>query len=330
MRLARFDDGATGVVLGSGSDLRIVDVGASLGLFAKTNADAASELEQLLPDCGRGSWSALIEAWASARGALGALVDAAADGSPDVVAKPLSAVRLRAPLSSPVARIFALGTNFAEHTAQAAGRLGVENPNAGRTPSGGLVGGFFVIPGTVSGPDDEIAPPGFVQKLDYEVEATVVLASSGRDLARDEIRVWGVTVFNDFSIRDPHLGIGIGDRVAGYPYFLQKNFDGANACGPWVVVDEGLDPTNLAVESRVNGKVRQQSTTAQMICSFAERAEFISEFMTLRVGDMITSGTPSGTAIEQGIDGPYLQVGDVVEVEVEGVGVLRNTIAARG
>ncbi len=330
MKFLRFDDNTTGLLVDHDSGPVVLDVAASLPAFAGTDAAAAQTLTALLGHDGRGSWTALIESWEQARGPFGALIAFAADASSGAVTKPLDSVRLCAPLASPVSRIFALGTNFAEHTAGAAASLGSVDPNADGVPEEErLVGGFFVIPGTVSGPDDEIAPPSFVQYLDYEVEATVVLGAAGRDLDRDSVNIWGVTVFNDFSIRDPHLGVGGGDRAQGFPYFLQKNFDGGNACGPYVVVDEGLDPQNLGVESRVNGQQRQNGTTAQMITSFAQRVEWISRFMTLNAGDMITSGTPAGTAIEQGVDGPYLKAGDVVEVEVEGVGVLRNTITRR-
>ncbi len=328
MKFVRFDDNVTGVLLDSGN---VLDLVGSLEGFATTNPDESQLLSRLFPTGGSGSWVPLIEGWDKARVALDALVARALDDPSGLVTKPLDAVRLRAPLASPSAsRIFALGTNFAEHTAQASQKLGTEDPNSPDKPRG-IVGGFFVVPGTVCGHDDVVTPPAFVQKFDYEVEATVVLASSGRDVAASDVRVWGVTVVNDLSIRDPHLGLSDGvDRATGWPYFLQKNFDGGHPCGPCVVVDEGLDPNDLHVQSRVNGEVRQDGRTSQMISSFAERAELISRFMTLVPGDMITSGSPAGTAIEQGMDGPYLQAGDVVEVEVEGVGILRNTIGPVG
>jgi 2-keto-4-pentenoate hydratase/2-oxohepta-3-ene-1,7-dioic acid hydratase in catechol pathway len=234
---------------------------------------------------------------------------------------PLDSVRRRAPTTG--GRVFALGMNFATHVADAAAALGRDNPRA--EPSAQTPAGFFVIPGSVVGPGDDISPPALAQKLDYEAEVAVVLETGGRNLHPDSIRFWGHTAWNDLSIRDPHLGLSDLDKGA-LSWALQKNFDGGNACGPHIVVGEGHDLDNLEIESRVNGEVRQHGSTSQMISSFADAAAYISQFVTLWPGDMLTSGTPAGTAIEQGIDGPYLKTGDVIDVTVEGVGTLRNRI----
>ena len=172
--------------------------------------------------------------------------------------------------------------------------------------SAGPPTGFFVIPGSIVGPDDQIAPPKAAVKLDYEAEVAVILGSGGRNLDAKDVEIWGYTGWNDLSIRDPHHG--------------------GNVCGPSVAVGEPTDLSVLGMVSRVNGGQRQNGSTAQMIRSFAELAAYISQFLPLAPGDMITSGTPGGTAIEQGIDGSFLKAGDIVEVEIEGVGVLRNEI----
>jgi 2-keto-4-pentenoate hydratase/2-oxohepta-3-ene-1,7-dioic acid hydratase in catechol pathway len=231
------------------------------------------------------------------------------------------AAGLRPPLASPAARVFALGVNFRSHVSGASAAVGVADPTADtqRPPAG-----FFVIPGTLAGHDEDVAFPPDAQKLDYEAEVAAVLATGGRNLDPAHVRFWGHTAFNDLSVRDPHLGLSQLDK-GSLAWGLQKNFQGGNVCGPWIAIGEHpLD--DLAIRTTVNGELRQEGSTAQMIHSFAAGAAYLSRFLELRPGDMITSGTPGGTAIEQGADGPFLQRGDVVEVTVEGAGVLRTRI----
>jgi 2-keto-4-pentenoate hydratase/2-oxohepta-3-ene-1,7-dioic acid hydratase in catechol pathway len=271
-----------------------------------------------LPEAGR-DWRPLIEDWNRWSQALRELATSA--GAPHLV---LETIRLGPPLPSPASRMFAMGVNFRSHVSAASAAVGGENPvataDAARPPAG-----FFVIPGTVIGPDDEIVPPPDAQKLDYEAEVAVVLASGGRNLAPEDVRVWGYTAFNDVSIRDPHLGLSRLDEGA-LAWGLQKNFDGGNICGPSLVIDG--DVADVTIVSQVNGEQRQSGSTAQMINSFAQGAAYLSRYLTLRSGDMLTSGTPAGTAIEQGIDGPYLRTGDTIEITVGTAGVLRNRVAA--
>jgi 2-keto-4-pentenoate hydratase/2-oxohepta-3-ene-1,7-dioic acid hydratase in catechol pathway len=187
--------------------------------------------------------------------------------------------------------------------------------------------GFLVVPETVVGPEHEVQAPDGLTKLDYEGEVAVVLRSGGRGIAADGLEIFGFTAFNDFSLRDSVLGVGPIYDKGVMSWALQKNFDSGSSCGPWLVVDEGHDPNALRIQLRVNGETRQDGSTAEMIFSFGETASHLSEFLTLKPGDVIASGTTAGTAVESGIDGPFLKRGDVVELEVEAVGVLRNTIA---
>jgi 2-keto-4-pentenoate hydratase/2-oxohepta-3-ene-1,7-dioic acid hydratase in catechol pathway len=108
---------------------------------------------------------------------------------------------------------------------------------------------------------------------------------------------------------------------------LQKNFDGGSSAGPWVAAGGEEDAGALAITLRVNGELRQSGSTAEMIFSFAEAAAHLSRFVTLRPGDVIASGTPAGTALERGPDGPYLRPGDEVELHVGSLGLLRNRVA---
>ncbi|HEX6390011.1 MAG TPA: fumarylacetoacetate hydrolase family protein [Solirubrobacteraceae bacterium] len=224
---------------------------------------------------------------------------------------PLSDVTLEPPLPDPAARIFAMGGNFALHTADTEKKLSIKVPD--------WPWGFYVIPGTIVGDGAQIRPPAHTQKLDYEAEVAAVLDDDGA--------IWGWTAWNDFSMRDPAFGLA---PVDGGPltWSLQKNFATANACGPWLVV-EPFPADGLRIRCRVNGELRQDGNTRDMKHDFAAIAAHIGAYLPLGAGDMIVSGTPSGTAIEGGPGGPFLADGDEVEVEVDGAGVLLNRIALR-
>lgn len=297
------------------------DGGRTGALGSLGGSDVVVDLVAVLEETRCVGWVELIRRWAELSPRLRDLVDA----PPTDVIHELHSVKLEAPLPTPCARIFALGVNFRSHVASAAHALDVDDPTAsiaGRPPAG-----FFVIPGTVVGPDEDVAPPRDAQKLDYEAEVAVVLATGGRNLSPGKVAVWGYTGYNDLSIRDPHLGLSRLDEGT-LAWGLQKNFDGGNVLGPSVTVGEDHDLTNLSIRSTVNGQTRQDGSTAEMIRSFAEVAAYLSQYVRLQPGDMLTSGTPAGTAIERGIDGPFLVPGDVVEVQVEGAGILRTRIVA--
>jgi 2-keto-4-pentenoate hydratase/2-oxohepta-3-ene-1,7-dioic acid hydratase in catechol pathway len=107
---------------------------------------------------------------------------------------------------------------------------------------------------------------------------------------------------------------------------LQKNFASGNACGPCMVVDHPITADGLRIRCRVNGATRQDGNTTEMKYGFPEIVAHIEEYLPLRPGDMILSGTPAGTGMERGPDGPFLADGDICEVEVTGTGVLRNRV----
>ncbi|MBA3741964.1 fumarylacetoacetate hydrolase family protein [Sporichthya sp.] len=298
MKLVRFNDWSTGV-LGRGDE--VVDI-----------SDLAGR-----------EWTAMIGAWDQVRDE----VAARAAAGPAV---PLSDVVLQPPLVSPHARIFALGSNFADHAAAAKSmilkREVTEAEVLAEHEAGLPPWGFVVVPETIIGDGGTVVAPRGATMLDYEVEVCAVLGAGGRDVTVEDVRIWGYTAWNDLGIRDHYFGRGEPIDRGILSWNLQKNFMGANACGPWVCVDEPYDVGNLAIGTRVNGEVRQQSSTKNMIWSFAETAAHLSGYIELLPGDGFVSGTPAGTAIESGPDGPFLRPGDRVEIEVEGVGVLTTLV----
>jgi 2-keto-4-pentenoate hydratase/2-oxohepta-3-ene-1,7-dioic acid hydratase in catechol pathway len=323
MRLVRYDGGRTGVLADSSvDDLRVLDAAA------------------VLTELGAGaSWIPLISGWDSLGDALRELARSDSGGVP------LSSVTLEAPIPDPAARIFAMGGNFPMHTAQTAGKLEMKLSDSvvsgakNETPPWG----FYVIPGTIVGPDVDVTPPAATQKLDYEAEVGVVLAARSvaeRGDLGGPVAIWGYTAWNDFSIRDAAFGLSKVDH-GPLTWSLQKNFSSANAAGPWMVVDEPIAAEGLRILCHVAGELRQDGNTAAMKYDFDEIVAHIEEYMPLGAGDMILSGTPGGTAMEGGPDGPFLSDGQLCEVEItaaggepggedpRSTGVLRNRIALR-
>jgi 2-keto-4-pentenoate hydratase/2-oxohepta-3-ene-1,7-dioic acid hydratase in catechol pathway len=298
VKLVRYDGGRTGLVAG----------------------DRVMDLAGIDPALGPGaSWTTLIADWQSFAPRLEELAGSPPDGAPA-----LADVTLEPPLPEPAARVFAMGGNFPMHLSGAVDKLDMPASIAEATDTV-PPWGFFVIPGTIVGQGVDIRPPAHVQKLDYEGEVAVVL--TGEPVREDgTLPIWGYTAWNDLSIRDAAFKLSKVDH-GPLTWSLQKNFDTANACGPFLVVDEGATVEDLPIRLRVNGETRQDGTTADMRYSFGAIAAHLAEYLTLRPGDVILSGTPSGTAMEAGPAGRFLAAGDELEVEVGEAGVLRNRVA---
>ncbi len=173
---------------------------------------------------------------------------------------------------------------------------------------------LFLKPATaLAGPGRPVVYPAMAGRVDYEAELAVVIGRRCRSVPpekADEV-IFGYTCFNDVTARDLQSKDGQWSRA--------KGFDTFGVLGPWIETDPG-DPDNLAVACRLNGEVRQASRTDQLIFDCRSVVSWASRIMTLEAGDVIATGTPSGI-------GP-MEVGDRVEVEVEGIGVLRNTVVA--
>ncbi|MER6955550.1 fumarylacetoacetate hydrolase family protein [Streptomyces sp. NPDC000618] len=331
MKLVRIHGAGTGLVAGPAGGEVVVDIARGLDELRRRERTLVETLEPYFPQ-GGGSWLPLIERWQGVRDHVRALVDVLGVGqhTPSAV-QPLAAVRLDPPLPDPGVRIFALGGNFPLHVSGMDGGGAMVLPDSVRQGVAGGVPpwGFYVIPGTVVGQDAVVTPPPGTQKLDYEAEVAVVLGGGEHEPGSDRIDVWGFTAWNDFSIRDAALGLSKTDH-GPLTWSLTKNFRTGNSCGPFMVVDEPIPEDGLGIMCKVNGEVRQDGSTSGMQYSFGATAAHVSEYAPLAGGDMILSGTPGGTAMEQGLDGPYLKDGDLVEVLIEGAGTLRNRVALKG
>lgn len=169
---------------------------------------------------------------------------------------------------------------------------------------------FLKAPNTLNRHEGEVQAPGFVERLDYEGELAVVIGRRAKNVsARDAGQyILGYTCFNDVTARDVQKSDGQWTRG--------KSMDGFAPVGPWLT-DE-VDPADLKLETRLNGKVVQSSSTGLLMTGVADLIAYITASMTLEPGDVIATGTPAGI-------GP-MKPGDVVEVEIEGIGVLRNHI----
>jgi 2-keto-4-pentenoate hydratase/2-oxohepta-3-ene-1,7-dioic acid hydratase in catechol pathway len=248
--------------------------------------------------------------------------------SPDGAVFNVETTRLRAPW--PERRIACVGGNFADHL------RGMERGESKTidevTKQARAAGqwGFWKVPAVVSGPDDVVGYPKRTEYFDYEGEAALVIGKAGKDISADRLDeyVWGVTLFNDLSIRD-----GMGGSPRPMSYNLAKNFDGSTAIGPAIAVGE-VAPGAVDVETTVNGEVRQRFNTRDMVFTFAEVLEYLSRDFTFVPGDIIAGGTAAGTAADKTVRQPdgsrpkdlFLKVGDEVTISSPQIGALRNRI----
>lgn len=220
----------------------------------------------------------------------------------------LDTVRIGPPVPDPE-KIVCLGLNYRDHAAEA----GLTAPSAPMF--------FAKYANSLIGPDDPIVPPKSTTEVDYEAELAVVIGKRGRNIAADRAleHVAGAMAFNDVSARDLQLANNL--------WTGGKAIDTFGPCGPdLVTLDELGDLQSLAVRTRLNGEVVQDGNTASMIFGVAETVAFLSRIMTLEPGDIIATGTPAGVGNSR-TPKLFLRPGDLVEVEVERVGTLRNPVA---
>ena len=242
-------------------------------------------------------------------------------------------VRLHAPWAHK--RIAMVGGNFADHLAGMNANMhgepltpdSVKKAYASAREKGHW--GFWKVIDECSANGDDLAYPKRTRYLDYEGEVAVIIGKRGKDVAASQIAdyVWGVTVVNDWSIRDG------GGTPRTMSYNVAKNFDGSCSLGPCIVVGE-LDWQNVDCETRINGEVRQRFNTRDMIFTFGEVLEYLSRDFSFVPGDVISGGTAAGTAADLTKPNPdgtkpttlFLKKGDVVEVSSPQIGAIRNKV----
>jgi 2-keto-4-pentenoate hydratase/2-oxohepta-3-ene-1,7-dioic acid hydratase in catechol pathway len=255
---------------------------------------------------------ALVEAgpvsWAGVAALLG-------PASPHPTGHPLDQVRWHAPIPRPRKNIFCLGLNYAAHARESAQARGRDV----KLPEVPVI--FTKAPTTVNDPfGDVTVDRGATAQVDWEVELGVIVGKAGKNIAAAQAlgHVFGYTALNDVTARDLQQRHG--------QFFKGKSLDGFCPMGPVVVTaDEFGDPQTKRLACRVNGVTKQDGRTSDMIFPVASIIEWLSKGLTLEAGDIVATGTPEGVGMGR-TPPEYLQDGDVIETEVEGIGLLRNRI----
>jgi 2-keto-4-pentenoate hydratase/2-oxohepta-3-ene-1,7-dioic acid hydratase in catechol pathway len=231
----------------------------------------------------------------------------------DAVRVPLAKARLAAPILDPQ-KIICLGLNYRDHAAET-------NAPIPREP---IV--FSKYPTAIIGPGEAIVLPRVSSEVDFEAELVIVIGKRGRNIPESTALgfVAGYTVGHDVSARDWQL------KKDGKQWMMGKTFDTFAPIGPELVTaDEVGDPQQLGIRLRLNGQTMQDSSTAQMVFSVAQTVAYLSQVFTLEIGDLIFTGTPPGVGMAR--KPPiWLKAGDVVEVEIDKLGVLTNPVIGEG
>jgi 2-keto-4-pentenoate hydratase/2-oxohepta-3-ene-1,7-dioic acid hydratase in catechol pathway len=258
----------------------------------------------------------IVDLHAADPGIPAGLTDVLAGGDAmlDRVRAAVASGRARTPvaeadLAAPVIprSFFAIGLNYADHIAES----GLP------TPEYPVV--FGKMPSCVAGPYDDVLRPIVSDQLDYEGELGIVIGTRCKHVPRDRAHevIAGYVVVNDVSVRDYQL--------RSQQFTLGKSFDTHGVIGPWIVTGDELDPHALNIRTLVNGQERQNSNTTHLIFDCFAQVELLSSACTLQPGDVIATGTPGGVGIGMS-PASWLVPGDVVRVEIEGIGAVENRI----
>ncbi len=219
----------------------------------------------------------------------------------------ISNTDLLAPIPDP-SKIICLAYNYYDHAR-----------DAGLTPSDEPV--IFIKPRTtLNHPFNDVVCPFFVERLDYEAELAIIIGKNTKDIEPERASdcIFGYTILHDVSARD----IQFKDKQ----FTRGKSIDTFAPCGPWITTkDEINDPQNLQIITKVNGEIRQNSSSSKMVISIEKIISSLSKVMTLEAGDIISTGTPAGVAMSMK-EPKYLKNGDVVEITIENLGTIRNRI----
>jgi 2-keto-4-pentenoate hydratase/2-oxohepta-3-ene-1,7-dioic acid hydratase in catechol pathway len=234
---------------------------------------------------------------------------------PSVGSTALTEVRLHAPIPRPAKNVFCVGWNYLPHFEEGAKKLQEDR----KLPEWPVF--FSKATTTVIGPYDKVPFHAHVStQCDWEVELGVIIGPGGIDITQaDAMRhVWGYTVVNDVSWRDLQ-------RRHGGQWHKGKSLDGSCPIGPWIVTADSIDHTNLTVACRVNGVTKQESNTKHMYFKVPRLVSDLSAGTTLEAGDIISTGTPEGVGFAR-TPPEFMKPGDLLETEIQGIGVMRNPI----
>ncbi len=231
----------------------------------------------------------------------------------------LTDVCLRAPIPHPRRNIFCVGKNYLDHVKEIKdSKLGEAQGAMANLPKHPVV--FSKVPEAVIGTRVGIdSHPTATQEMDYEAELAVVIAKKGKAISQADAMkyVWGYTIVNDVSARDV--------QAKHVQFHIGKSFDTFCPMGPWLVSADEINEKNTKIQCWVNGELRQDGNTEQMIFDIPTVIESISAGMTLYPGDVIATGTPSGVGM--GFKPPrFLKKGDNIKIQIEGIGVLENPV----
>lgn len=319
LRYSRKNENAAHARLGvlMGRDNLVADLRAGYALYLvekKGNPKGEQIAEIFMPaylaqflHLGEAGWEALAEAYLWLSDAVATDAEAPGLDGEDLFI-PLEECRLYAPLRP--SKLIAIGRNYPA-------AAGTEPRQRGVVP-----GGFVKVSSSIIGPGRDILKPAVTSELDCETELAIVIGKKCRNVPEEEAMevIAGFTIVNDVTARD----VGRDERLGG-SLLVAKNFDTFCPLGPWLVTrDELPDPMNLRIRTRVNGELRQTGTTADMLWPIPKLVSYLSQ-MTLMPGDIISTGSPGGGAAARGT-GRFLNAGDVIEAEVEGVGLLVNAV----
>ena len=308
MKLATYQS-ETGPRVGAVAEDRIIDLAATLDLSGLAPASLAATMQSLLaagPD-GLRTAAAAVE-WHQQSGSETSSFD-------------LTGMRLLAPLPNP-GKLMCLAGNYADHILEGGGVFPGKDK---MTPH------FFMKPTTaVIGPDAAIRIPASTKFADWELELAVVIGQTGRGFSVEEAQaaIVGYTIFNDISARElsfrDNLPMQEGDGF--FDWLVGKWLDTFGPMGPWITTaDEITDPSALQMQLFLNDELQQDASTGQMIFSPAEALAFITQFVTVQPGDMISMGTPAGVGHSKKL---RLQPGDRIRGEIAELGTLSNPVEA--
>jgi 2-keto-4-pentenoate hydratase/2-oxohepta-3-ene-1,7-dioic acid hydratase in catechol pathway len=267
---------------------------------AVVDGDELVDLAAAAPDLRASSWTELLDRGPECLQRIDAIVASSAHRLP------IGAVRLAAPVRP--RKFFAIGLNYADHVAE----------TGQQTPEHLIV--FAKAPTCVTGPYDVIERPAVSDWLDYEGELGFVIGRRCRHVSAEQAAdvIAGFVIVDDVSVRDW--------QIQTPQWSLAKSFDTHGPIGPWITTaDELDDPHALGIRTFVNGDLRQESNTGQLIFDCYRQVEILSQACTLEPGDVVATGTPSGIAAAR--EGrPWLKPGDRVRVEIDGLGAIENEV----